>query len=131
MGTDYGHRRSLRVPVLGILSLDGRDDVRRDVLRYMPARQRARLMWRNVRFAADMRGFELSFDKHKNAQYIQDNKVLGASSSLVVVCSVRLTMKLGIFTGGSEDLLVFLGFNGQMLAKSPRTAAPRPERIAY
>jgi hypothetical protein len=27
------------------------------------------LLWRNVRFEADGSGYELSFDKHKNAQY--------------------------------------------------------------
>ncbi len=57
--------------------------------------------------------------------------MLGASSPLAVVCPVRLLRELQIYTGGSEDLHVFRGFNGRMAAKSPRTTAPRPKRIAY
>jgi hypothetical protein len=45
-------------------------------------------LWRNVRFEEDGSGFEISFDKRKNAQYQQINKVLVASSPLSAACHV-------------------------------------------
>ncbi len=50
------------------------------------------LLWRNVRLVEDGSGFEISFDKRKNAQVRQGNKVLVASSPLAVVCPVRLLL---------------------------------------
>ena len=89
------------------------------------------LLWRNVRFVPDGSGFELTFDKRKNAQFRQGNKVLVASSPLSAVCPVRLLRELEIYTGGSEDRPVFRGFNGKLVVKSPRTTAPGPKKIAY
>ena len=63
----------------------------------------------------DGSGFEISFDKRKNAQFRQGNKVLVASSPFV--CPVRLLLQLRIFTGGSEDLHIFRGFNGRLVGK--------------
>ena len=40
-------------------------------------------------------------------------------------------MKLREFTGGAEDLFVFRGFTGRLVAKSPEKTAPGPERISY
>ena len=37
------------------------------------------LLWRNVRSEEDGSGYDLFFDKHKNAQYRQGNMVLVAS----------------------------------------------------
>ncbi len=40
--------------------------------------------------------------------------------------------ELESFTGGSESLPVFRGFNGRLLAaKSPRLTAPGPKKITY
>ena len=89
------------------------------------------LRWRNVRFVADGSGFELTFDKRKNAQFRQGNKVLVASSPTEAVCPVRMLRELEIHTGGSEELYVFRGFNGKLVAKSPRTTAPGPSKITY
>jgi hypothetical protein len=49
-------------------------------------------------------GFEITFDKHKNAHFRQGNKVLVASSPLATVCLVRLPRELKISTGGSADM---------------------------
>ncbi len=87
------------------------------------------LLWRNVRFVEDGGGFEVSFDKHKNAQFRQGNKVLVASPPLAIVWSVRLLLQLWIFTRGSEDLHVFRGFNGRLVAKSREKTVPGPVRI--
>ncbi len=37
------------------------------------------LRWRNIRFVEDGSGFEITFEKRKNAQYHQGSKVLVAS----------------------------------------------------
>jgi hypothetical protein len=37
------------------------------------------LRWRNLRFVEDGSGFEITFEKRKNAHYRQGNKVLVAS----------------------------------------------------
>ena len=37
------------------------------------------LMWRNIRIVEDESGLEITFEKRKNAQYRQANKVLEAS----------------------------------------------------
>ncbi len=50
------------------------------------------LLWRNVRFVEDGSGFKVPFDKRKNPQFRQGNKLLVASSLLAVVCPVRLLM---------------------------------------
>ncbi len=89
------------------------------------------LLWRNVRFEEDVSAFEITFEKRKNAQYRQGNKELVASSPLSVVCPVRLLREMQIYTGGSEDFYIFRGFNGRLVAKSPRTTAPGPKKITY
>ena len=89
------------------------------------------MLWRNVRFEEDGSGYELSFDKRKNAQYRKGNKELVASSPLSAVCPVRLLRELHIYTDGSEDLYIFRGFIGRLVAKSPRTTAPGPKKITY
>jgi hypothetical protein len=89
------------------------------------------LLWRSVRFMEDGSGFEITFDKRKNAHYMQGNNVLVASFPLAAVCPMRLLLRLGEFTGGSVDLPIFRGFNGRLVAKSPEKTAPGPERIAY
>jgi hypothetical protein len=91
----------------------------------------SRLMWRNVRFLENGSGFEITFEKRKNAQFRQGNKVMVSSSPLAVVCPLKLLIGLRSFTGGSEDLCIFRGFNGRLVAKSPASTAPGPSRIGY
>ena len=86
------------------------------------------LLWSNIRFEADGSAFELTFDKRKNAQFRQGNKVLVASSPQSVV---RLLRELKTYTGGSEGLHVFRGFNGRLVAKSPRSTTPGQKKITY
>ena len=54
----------------------------------------SRLLLKNVRIMADGSGFEITFDKRKNAQYRQGNKVLVASSPLTPVCLAWLLREL-------------------------------------
>ncbi len=117
-------------PTPRILSPSGRGDGGRHVrmCRYDDA---SGLFWSNFRFESDGSGFEITFDKRKNAQFRQDNKVLVASSPLAVVCLVRLPRKLQISTGGAVDLYALRGFNCKMVAKNLRDTAPGPKKILY
>ena len=89
------------------------------------------LLWKNIRFVGDGSGFEITFEKRKNAQYRQGNKVLVASCPLAVVCPMRLLRQLSGYIGGGEDLHVFRGFNGRLVAKSPGLTVPGPDKISY
>jgi hypothetical protein len=89
------------------------------------------LKWKNLRFVEDGSGFEITFDKRKNCQYRQGNKVLVASCPTAVVCPMRLLQQLRAYTGGAEDLHVFRGFNGRLVAKNPGKTAPGPDKITY
>jgi hypothetical protein len=89
------------------------------------------LKWKNLRFVEDGSGVEITFEKRKNCQYRQGNKVLVASCRDAVVCPMRLLLQLRAFTGGAEDLHVFRGFNGRLVAKNPGKTAPGPDKISY
>jgi hypothetical protein len=90
------------------------------------------LMWRNSRFEADGSAFEITFDKRKNSQFRQGDKVLVSAFPLAVVCPVRLLQRLRLYTGGAEGLYVFLGFNDRLVSKSPGIYAPCPNKqITY
>ena len=58
-------------------------------------------------------------------------KVLVASSPLAAICRGRLLREMRVYTGGLNDMFFFLEFNGRLVAKSSRTIAPWPKRIAY
>ena len=89
------------------------------------------LLWKNLRFVEDGSGFEITFEKRKNAQYRQGNKVLVSSCPLAIVCPVRLLNQLRTYTGASEELHVFRGFNGRLVAKNPGRTEPGPLKITY
>ncbi len=48
------------------------------------------LKWRNIRFVENGSGFEITFEKRKNAEYHQGNKMLVASFLDAVVCPLML-----------------------------------------
>ena len=54
-----------------------------------------------------------------------------ASCPVAVVCPMRLLLQLRAYTGGAEDLHVFRGFNGRLVAKNPGRTAPGPDKISY
>jgi integrase len=89
------------------------------------------LMWRNIRLEADGRAFEITFDKRKNSQYRQGNKVLVTPLTNVAVCPARVLQRLRVYIGGVEGLYVFRGFNGRLVSKSPGSTAPGPTKITY
>ena len=44
---------------------------------------------------------------------------------------MRLLLQFMVFTGGAEDMHVFRGFNGRLVAKNPGRTAPGPDKISY
>ncbi len=54
-----------------------------------------------------------------------------ASCPDAVVCPMRLLLQLRAYAGGAEDLHVFRGFNGCLVAKNPGRTAPGPDKISY
>jgi hypothetical protein len=64
-------------------------------------------------------------------QYRQGNKVHVSSCPLAIVYPVRLLNQLRTYTGASEELQVFRGFNGRLVAKNPGRTEPRPMKITY
>jgi integrase len=89
------------------------------------------LMWRNIRLEADGSALEITFDKRKNSQYRQGNKVLVTALPHAAVCPVRMLQRLRAYTGGAEGLYVFRGFNGRLVSKSPGSTVPGPTKISY
>jgi len=88
------------------------------------------LTWRNIRVEADGIAIEITFDKPKNSQFRQGNKVLVAAfPSALVLCPVRLLKRSRICTDGAEGLYVFRGFNGKLASKIPGNTAPGPAKI--
>ena len=87
------------------------------------------LMWRNIRFEANGNAFEIAFDKRKNYQYRQGNKVLVTALPNASVCLVRMLHRLRVYNGGAEGLYGFRGFDGRLVSKSPGSTAPGPTKI--
>ena len=87
------------------------------------------LQWKNIRFVEDGSGFEITFDKRKNAHFRPGNKVLVAANPSATVCPLRLLRELRILTGGSEDLFIFRGLDGRLVSKRPGFAALGPDTI--
>ncbi len=50
------------------------------------------LTWRNLRLVENGSAFEMTFEKRKNAQYRQGNKVLVASCPDAIACPMRLVL---------------------------------------
>jgi hypothetical protein len=56
------------------------------------------LLLKDLRFVEDGSVFVMTFEKRKNAQYGQGNKVLVSSCPLAIVCPVRLLNQLRTYT---------------------------------
>ena len=90
-----------------------------------------RLRWRNVEITPDGRSFILSFEKRKNAQFRQGNKVTVGAATKGPVCPLKLLRMIGLHTGGSDDAFVFRFFNGRLLGRSPERTSPGDAFITY
>jgi len=88
-----------------------------------------RLRWRNVQFEADGNNFHLSFEKKKDTQYGQGNRVIVVAAPSGSMCPLKLLEIMRTHTGESEDAYVFRGFNGRLVKKSPDKTSPRNECI--
>ena len=74
------------------------------------------LRWRNIRFESDGSSFEITFEKGKNAQFRQVNKVVpSAAKPDASVCPALLhlrSLQSCYLRHETEDNFVFRGFNG-------------------
>ena len=77
-----------------------------------------------MKFDSDGSCFHLSFEKRKNAQFRQGNRVTVAAATSGPVCPFKLLEMLYVHTGREEDAFVFRGFNGRLVKKSPERTSP-------
>jgi hypothetical protein len=89
------------------------------------------LRWRNIKFDAGYRCFHIEFEKRKNDQYRQGNKVSVAAAPNGLVCPLMLMRRMMLVTRGDEDDYIFRGFNGRGVITSPERTAPGPSFISY
>ena len=89
------------------------------------------LRWRNIKFDNGYECFHIEFEKRKNDQYRQGNRVTVAAAPDGLVCPLKLLRKMMLITGGDADAFIFRGFNGRFVLTSPEKTAPGPSFISY
>jgi hypothetical protein len=73
----------------------------------------------------------LSFEKRKNAQVRQGNRVTVDAAYSGPVCPLKLLEMIRRHTGESDDDFVFRGFNGRLVKESPERTSTGNECITY
>ena len=91
----------------------------------------SRLRWRDVEFERDGSSFHLSFEKRKNVQFRQGNRVHVVDATTGPVSPFKLLEILRLHTGESEDAYLFREFNGILVKKSPESTSPGNKCITY
>ena len=91
----------------------------------------SRIRSRNGQFEPDDSSFHLSFEKRKNAQFRQENRVNVVAATSGTVCPLKLLEMLRMHTGESEDAFVFRGVNGRLMKKSMERTSPGNGCITY
>jgi hypothetical protein len=89
-----------------------------------------RLKWSNIRFESYSSSFELSFEKRKNAQFRQENKVI-VSATYEEVCPLNLLRALRSVITPDGDDFIFCRFNGRLVAKNTGKTTPMVIAIKY
>ena len=85
----------------------------------------------SVVFDADSKSVTLSFVKRKNDQYRQGSKVTVSSSGDNCCCPVALLQRLCTWTRSSSSDLLFQGFDGSLVRRSPECSMPIGSAITY
>ncbi len=88
------------------------------------------LRWRNIKLDAGFGCFHITFEKRKNGQYGQGDRVTVAAPE-GLVCPLKLLWKMKLSTRGDEDGFIFREFNGRLVITSPERMAPGPSFITY
>jgi hypothetical protein len=68
-----------------------------------------------VEIEPDGNSFHLTFEKRKNAQCMQENRVGEAATTIGLVCPFKMLEMMRLHTGESEDAFVFRGFTGRLV----------------
>ena len=92
------------------------------------------LRWRNIKFELDGSSFEITFEKRKNAQFLQGKKVVVAVAKPgVSICPLLLLKSLQscYLRHDAEDDFVSRGFNGHLVQKSWNKTKPYTSLISY
>ncbi len=89
------------------------------------------LRWRSIKFDTGYRCFHIEFEKRKNDQYRQGNRVSVATAPDGLVCPFRLMRRMMMFTKGDGDNFIFRGFNGRCVITSPERTFPGLSFISY
>ncbi len=84
----------------------------------------SRMRWRNVKFEPDGNNFHPSFERRKNAQFRQGNRVTVEAATHGPICPLKLLHMMMLHTGGLEDAYVFRGFSGRLEKRSPERTSP-------
>ena len=90
-----------------------------------------RLRWRNVQFESDDNTFRLSFEKMKNAQFMQGNHGTVATATSGPMFRLKLLEIMRMHTRENDDAFVFRGVNGRLVKKSRERTSPGNECITY
>ena len=69
------------------------------------------LHWRNIKFDAGYQCFHIEFEKRKNDQYRQGNRVSVAAAPDGLVCPFKLMRRMRLVTRGDGDDFIFRSFN--------------------
>ena len=73
----------------------------------------------------------ITFERRKNSQFRQDNKVIVAATN-DIICPLKLLLKLKHSdVNATSSTPIFCGFNGRLAAKSPQKTAPSTLPIKY
>jgi len=84
----------------------------------------SRLRWRNVKIEDDKSCFHITFEKRKNAHFMQGNKVTVVVVPQGGVCPRKLLLMLRAHTGGTDDAFIFRGFNRRLVKSSQERNSP-------
>ena len=91
----------------------------------------SQLKWGHIRFESDLSSFEITFKIRKNSQFRQGNKVLVAAKR-GTICPLKILLRLKqLDINNSESSPIFCGFNGRLIAKSPKKTTPYDVPIKY
>ncbi len=89
------------------------------------------LRWRNIKFDNGYSCFHIEFEKRKNDEYGQGNRVTVAAAPDGLVCPFKLLRRRMMVARGDADAFIFRGFNGRFVLTRPEKTAPGPSFISY
>ena len=91
----------------------------------------SQLKWENIHFESDLSSFTITFERRKNSQFRQGNKVTVAATK-DVICPLKLLLELKhVDVNATPTSPIFCGFNGRLVAKSPNKTTPYAIPIKY